>query len=307
MYQKSSYSNCNTQSQGALPASDLVIDGLNINGSSRLNVKKEMNNGSHIDFSNLIYPTGLTKTSSQAEIKSRVHIDNSSFDRNNISTPLTDAINTLESVQHERVATGMFKSYSERIIPANSNVASIDRPSLSPPKPWLVPGSPISSGKKSNGNSPKNKVDEIIVIHICDEARNVNKNFYCKRRLLVTHMKYFDSLLKDSDNKFEDIDISVHCDVEIFEWLMTYIHNIDPPALDTKNVISILISSEFLQIDSLVDTCTSFISNHLNEIVRLPVDFSCLSDRILHKLASLISPKVSIGVYPAIDCISINT
>ena len=37
-------------------------------------------------------------------------------------------------------------------------------------------------------------------------------------------MKYFEKFLADNESGFDDIDISVHCDVEIFEWLMNYIH-----------------------------------------------------------------------------------
>jgi hypothetical protein len=38
----------------------------------------------------------------------------------------------------------------------------------------------------------------------------------------------------------------VHCDVAIFQWLINYIKEDQKPELDIKNVISILISSEFL-------------------------------------------------------------
>lgn len=100
-------------------------------------------------------------------------------------------------------------------------------------------------------------------------------------------MKYFQKYISDSVSSHE-IDISVHCDIKIFEWLLKYISNKerlqdssgfyindfaakhiaykkkteeerlrhkeleqfpsnDPvPVLDLKNVISILISSEFL-------------------------------------------------------------
>ncbi len=62
----------------------------------------------------------------------------------------------------------------------------------------------------------------MIVIHVCDENHKVNRDFKCSRKLLVEYMKYFEKYLSDS-NSFEDIDISVHCDVQIFDWLMKYI------------------------------------------------------------------------------------
>ena len=97
------------------------------------------------------------------------------------------------------------------------------------------------------------KPSEIIVIHVFDENRKVNKDFTCEKDLLVTHMKYFEKYLTEATS-VDDIDISVHCDIKIFEWLMKYLKQKDPevpkedplPKLDIKNVISILISSDFL-------------------------------------------------------------
>ena len=98
-------------------------------------------------------------------------------------------------------------------------------------------------------------------------------------------MKYFEKYLTEATS-VDDIDISVHCDIKIFEWLLKYIQHREkmvkliPPnetwnnrfaakhvqykkktedekkeiepvsdisVLDLKNVISILISSDFLQ------------------------------------------------------------
>jgi hypothetical protein len=97
-------------------------------------------------------------------------------------------------------------------------------------------------------------------------------------------MKYFEKYLTEATSA-DDIDISVHCDIKIFEWLLKYIQHReqllkkmsddeswnnsfaakhiqykkkteddkkepesgDQPILDLKSVISILISSDFLQ------------------------------------------------------------
>jgi hypothetical protein len=97
------------------------------------------------------------------------------------------------------------------------------------------------------------------VIHVFDENRKVNKDFTCEKELLVTHMKYFEKYLTEATS-VDDIDISVHCDIKIFEWLMKYLKQKESnlpveeggPKLDIKNVISILISSDFLQMKILV-------------------------------------------------------
>lgn len=40
--------------------------------------------------------------------------------------------------------------------------------------------------------------------------------------MLLNTMKYFEQYLKD-DKSGDTLDISVHCDVKIFEWLMKYV------------------------------------------------------------------------------------
>lgn len=106
-------------------------------------------------------------------------------------------------------------------------------------------------------------------------------------------MKYFEKFLSENENGYDDIDISVHCDVEIFEWLMNFIH--DPEtfsSIDKNIIVSILISSEFLQMEQLVDLCIQNVSSNLNDIIRLPIDLSCISERLVNKIASNTSPKV---------------
>lgn len=132
----------------------------------------------------------------------------------------------------------------------------------------------------------------MIVIHVFDENRKVNKDFTCEKDLLVVHMKYFEKYLTEATS-VEDIDISVHCDIKIFEWLMRYLKMKDQqqnqvpheenqqhsnvPKLDIKNVISILISSDFLQMKVLVDECINFVVDNIHDVVRLPIDMNCLN------------------------------
>jgi len=40
--------------------------------------------------------------------------------------------------------------------------------------------------------------------------------------MLLNHMKYFEQYLKEEVSG-ESLDISVHCDVKIFEWLIKYV------------------------------------------------------------------------------------
>jgi len=126
----------------------------------------------------------------------------------------------------------------------------------------------------------------MIVIHVCDESKKTNKDFKCDRQLLLENMKYFEKYLNDSKS-LEDIDISVHCDVGIFDWLMRYVHRKDPK-LEVKNAISILISSDFLQIPVLVEKSLQFVAANIEEIVSLPIDMNCMNSALIKRLAKLV-------------------
>ena len=58
------------------------------------------------------------------------------------------------------------------------------------------------------------------------------------------------------------------------------------PTLEVSNVISVLISAEFLQMGQLVDDCANFVVSRISEIVRLPIDMKCLSSNITKKIAA---------------------
>ena len=136
------------------------------------------------------------------------------------------------------------------------------------------------------GSALAARTDDVIVIHVCDDNRRINRDFYCSRELLLRHMAYFAPYLAD-ERRFDEIDISVHCDVHIFEWLMEYIHQPSkPPNLDPGSVISVLISADFLQMKPLADHCIEFLRSSLPEVLRLPIDLSCVSDTLLTQLAS---------------------
>lgn len=51
----------------------------------------------------------------------------------------------------------------------------------------------------------------------------VRQDFSCPRDLLVKEMKYFAEYLSMEPQRWEEVDISVHCDVQIFDWLMHYV------------------------------------------------------------------------------------
>lgn len=144
----------------------------------------------------------------------------------------------------------------------------------------------ISGAYKNTDKGP------IMVIHVCDEAKNLKQDFQCARDLLVQEMKYFAEYLSTDAQRWEEVDISVHCDVQIFEWLMKYVKRSDnggKPKLEPNNVISILISSDFLKMDSLVQECIEYCHGNMSAIVSTPCNMNCINDKLVGSIADLFS------------------
>jgi len=149
-----------------------------------------------------------------------------------------------------------------------------------------------SPGKRKKHKNSQN----MIVIHVCDESKKINQDFHCPRDLLVEEMKYFAEYLATDIKQCEEVDISVHCDVQIFDWLMRYVQRdktVAPdqcpnmPKLEPNNVISILISSDFLKMECLVKICVEYCHTHMSDIISAPCNMNCISGPILTDIAKL--------------------
>ncbi|XP_049726321.1 SANT and BTB domain regulator of class switch recombination isoform X2 [Elephas maximus indicus] len=145
-----------------------------------------------------------------------------------------------------------------------------------------------------NGDEPEESEGPNMVIHVCDEAKNLKEDFICPRDLLISEMKYFAEYLSVDVQRWEEVDISVHCDVHIFNWLIKYVKrntkenkDCEMPSLEPGNVISILISSEFLKMDSLVEQCIQYCHKNMNAIVATPCNMNCINSSLLTRIADL--------------------
>ncbi len=47
----------------------------------------------------------------------------------------------------------------------------------------------------------------------------------CPREILVKEMRYFAEYLSSDTQLWDEVDISVHCDVPVFDWLMRCMYN----------------------------------------------------------------------------------
>ncbi|ESN95188.1 hypothetical protein HELRODRAFT_87171, partial [Helobdella robusta] len=123
------------------------------------------------------------------------------------------------------------------------------------------------------------------------------KDFTCPRELLLKEMKYFQSYLSNVGQQSDDVEISVHCDLDIFDWLIKYVKRSHDeysnwtPKLDASNWLSILVSSIFLQMDSLVEECLSYVHDNVNDLLKNSGNLNCLDDKIL---ARFLADKFSV-------------
>lgn len=156
-----------------------------------------------------------------------------------------------------------------------------------------------------------------MTIHVCDDAKksksqlwgdynsldtfsfsfSVKKDFVCPRKTLVGGMHYFADYLSSEAQLWDDVDISVHCDVQVFEWLIRYLKQgmlsdpsgkelkepLSPPTLQMENVVSILISSHFLKMFGLVESCLNFCHDYCSEILASPCNISCINNNLINR------------------------
>uniref|UniRef100_A0A2C9LIL3 SANT and BTB domain-containing protein n=1 Tax=Biomphalaria glabrata TaxID=6526 RepID=A0A2C9LIL3_BIOGL len=172
--------------------------------------------------------------------------------------------------------------------------ASSSRPSSSKAKGVREDKEKQSASKENIQRREIGLKGPVMVIHVCDEGKNLKKDFQCPRDLLVQEMRYFSEYLSTDAQRWEDVDISVHCDVQIFDWLMHYVKRgtkeaPQEPKLEPNNVVSILISSEFLKMDTLVEECIKYCHKNMNDILATPCNMGCINDKLLTRMAELFS------------------
>eukprot|EP01105_Mastigella_eilhardi_P028429 TRINITY_DN935_c0_g1_i2.p1 TRINITY_DN935_c0_g1~~TRINITY_DN935_c0_g1_i2.p1 ORF type:complete len:468 (+),score=124.08 TRINITY_DN935_c0_g1_i2:1379-2782(+) len=135
---------------------------------------------------------------------------------------------------------------------------------------------------------PAGSEQQEIVIHVVDKSTGQLRDFRCDRDVLCQSTTYFRELLA----QHEVVDVTVHCNVTIFAWLVQYIHACAPaqrPTLDVKNVITVLISAEYLGIAQLVDECLDVVKQRIGDIAELRINMNTLPTHVQESIAKLFS------------------
>ncbi|XP_076767136.1 SANT and BTB domain regulator of class switch recombination [Xylocopa sonorina] len=145
----------------------------------------------------------------------------------------------------------------------------------------------ITEKEKDKSKVNKRSTENEVEIHVCDEEKNIKQNFHCPQKLLIQKMRYFADVT--AGQKLEEIDISVHCDIAIFDWLMKWvkkdiIKKSEWPVLEINNVIPIMVSASFLQMEPLLESCLQYCHDNIFDILKTSTVLSSLDDNLLTRL-----------------------
>uniref|UniRef100_A0A673KH46 SANT and BTB domain-containing protein n=1 Tax=Sinocyclocheilus rhinocerous TaxID=307959 RepID=A0A673KH46_9TELE len=196
--------------------------------------------------------------------------------------PLTRAVSSPSEPFSTYIKSNLLDITGDTVEPPSNQVTlSVSGLTVIPTSQGASADSEIADPAKKIEKTEENKSPN-MVIHVCDEAKNLKQDFVCPRNLLVKEMRYFEEYLSVDPQRWDEVDISVHCDVQIFDWLMNYVKK-------HSNVISILISSEFLKMETLVEECIQYCHKHMSAIIATPCNMNCINNNLAGCIADLFS------------------
>ena len=106
---------------------------------------------------------------------------------------------------------------------------------------------------------------DLIIVHVINPLNSIKKDFYWNKYILQQEMKWFSKYIKSFETSkssnlnnasrkprpevrwIDDLEITVHWQIEIFKLLYDFIHNpTGKHGLNNKNIHNILMSSDYL-------------------------------------------------------------
>lgn len=103
----------------------------------------------------------------------------------------------------------------------------------------------------------------------------------------MAEMHFFHEYFGNSDNA-SHTSITVFCDIGTFKWLLQYMNANEACLLDGNNVLSILVSSEFLQMPTLASRCIDFFCSRIDEITGVIANIDCIQPQTWDKYVDII-------------------
>ncbi|CBZ28534.1 conserved hypothetical protein [Leishmania mexicana MHOM/GT/2001/U1103] len=140
----------------------------------------------------------------------------------------------------------------------------------------------------------------MVEITVQDPATHHDRAFLCALGPLRTHMRYFEPLIQRQINEAKvsspsespaslavAFTLRARCNHATFQWLMNWIGG-KAPQLTNDNVVSICLSSSFLQMQELSDNALMYLGAHLKEIVSSSFDLTSLPTHLVLRLSHMV-------------------
>ena len=110
-------------------------------------------------------------------------------------------------------------------------------------------------------------------------------------KTLLGQMRYFRRhLASDVETRpGASAELSVHCDIPTFEWLVDHVEGRDP-RVTTRNCVALMISGDFLQMEALTETCADYVAARVHQVLQQTgADLANLGEGLLEKIAGRMS------------------
>jgi len=139
--------------------------------------------------------------------------------------------------------------------------------------------------------------DRQVRINVTDKARKETKQFTCSMHTLRGSMQYFEGVLDrmlraEISASMVPLSLNVNCDLGIFAWLMDHTEG-KQPTLDVNNVVSIILSSHFLKMESLYNTALQFVRTSLAQVLLTDVNMGCVPPNIATAISATMELVIS--------------
>ncbi|KAK7194785.1 hypothetical protein NESM_000398800 [Novymonas esmeraldas] len=132
----------------------------------------------------------------------------------------------------------------------------------------------------------------VVEIAVQDPVTHHERTFRCALNPLRAHMRYFEPHLQRQldephTSPSSALTLRARCDHATFQWLVEWLGGKAPP-LTNGNVVSVCLSSAFLQMQELTDSALLYLSAHLAEVVSSSFDLTSLPMHLVLRLSHMV-------------------
>ncbi|KAL7699558.1 hypothetical protein N2W54_007744 [Lotmaria passim] len=139
----------------------------------------------------------------------------------------------------------------------------------------------------------------VVEIAVQDPETTQERVFTCSLAPLRSHMRYFEPIIAKQMNEVKvaavaspsgttpPFTLRAKCDHHTFQWLLDWMNG-NAPAMSLHNVVSITLSSSFLQMRALAEESLLYLRTHLPEIVSSGIDLRALPVELVLRLSRIV-------------------